>query len=81
MDWLRDHTPNAAVLDLSLTDDECRDLARELSRRGVPFIVHSGHDPTNAPPEFVGAEWINKPSPASVISQALAVAIRDRSTA
>jgi DNA-binding response OmpR family regulator len=81
MDWLQGNTPDAAVLDLSLADGECRDLARELSGRGVPFIVYSGHDPADAPPEFAEAQWITKPAPASVVGEALVAAIRDRSTA
>ena len=55
--------PDLAVLDALLKDGTCLELARELQRRGVPFIIHSG-----APlfeehaAELNGVPWIQKPA-------------------
>lgn len=64
-----------AVLDVSLGGDAtCLPVARELSRRGIPFILHSGdldrHDETI---RGLNADLIAKPAPADkVIAGAIA---------
>ena len=40
--WARQNSPSAAILDFSLKDGPCTDLARELMAQGVPVIVCSG---------------------------------------
>jgi DNA-binding response OmpR family regulator len=72
-EWLESETPDLAVLDTLLTDGSCKDLAAELTRRGVPFVVYSGslHDP-NTTDEFMDAVWIEKPAPFRALLDALA---------
>jgi DNA-binding response OmpR family regulator len=60
--WLRTHTPQIAILDYSLKDGACTELAAKLSQRQIPFLVYSGHprrpDTDRA---FAAAPWIMKP--------------------
>jgi len=70
--WLTSHTPQAAVLDYSLTDGACAELADELGRRGIPFLVHSGHRPdASIPLALMGAPWVEKPSTRTDLLDAL----------
>jgi len=56
------HTPQAAIIDYSLTDGTCVELARELLRRRIPFVVYSGHrQRDNVSSEFNSAPWLEKP--------------------
>jgi DNA-binding response OmpR family regulator len=48
-DWLASHTPDAAVLDHTLRDGPCTDVAMELRRRGVPIVVLTGADQNKLP--------------------------------
>lgn len=71
--WLREHTPELAIVDFVLRDGPCTDLARELSRRGVPFVVYSGRRRgPDTPPEFQGVPWIEKPADRIDLLEALA---------
>ena len=70
--WLDQNTPDAAVLDVSLGDGPCNELASTLTQRGIPFVVHSGYGKDSASAEFVGAQWIVKPALPGAIAQALA---------
>jgi DNA-binding response OmpR family regulator len=55
--------PDVAVLDATLRDGPCLDLARELRRLGVPFLIYSGRDAfEEQPQELEGVPWIEKPS-------------------
>jgi DNA-binding response OmpR family regulator len=67
--WLEAATPDLAILDATFKDGPCREIALELSRREVPFVIYSGHrddHPTMA--EFHHNVWIEKPAaPAAVV--------------
>ena len=56
--------PDVAVLDSRLEDGPCHELALELKRRGVPFLICSGMplDETE-PKELAGVPRLHKPSP------------------
>lgn len=55
--------PNVAVVDATLSDGPCLELALELRRRGVPFMIYSGRDAINeCPPELREVVWVEKPS-------------------
>src|SRR5918993_4422464 len=42
--WLEQaHTPKLATLDFMLKDGPATELAAELRRRGIPFVVYSGY--------------------------------------
>lgn len=41
--WLGTAEPDAAILDTQLKDGSCKNLAIELERRSIPFVVFSGN--------------------------------------
>lgn len=62
--WLDGARPAAAVLDLGLRDGLSTALAGELRRRGVGFVVYSGHaQRPDLAPELQGVPWLRKPVP------------------
>jgi DNA-binding NtrC family response regulator len=72
LEWLRNHTPQAAILDYNLKDGDCTDLAHELQERGVPFMIYSGHRHSpDIPPEFKDVPWLEKPCSREDILKAL----------
>ena len=60
-EWLKTGKPDAAILDNLLKDGPCDALARDLSQRGVPIIMFSGHDEWRAPSTDWRAAWVTKP--------------------
>jgi DNA-binding response OmpR family regulator len=70
--WLKTGEPDAAILDNRLKDGPCDALASDLSRRGVPIIMFSGHDerlaPSSAPWK---ASWVTKPVAFPILLDAL----------
>jgi DNA-binding response OmpR family regulator len=72
LEWLKTHTPQAAILDYGLVDGACTGLAHELLRRRIPFMVYSGYPcRDDAPPEFKDVPWIEKPCRAEDIITAV----------
>ena len=66
--WLDSDEPDAAVLDTALKDGSCREIALELARRSVPFLIYSGHrQDRDLLGEFDRVTWIEKPVPPSVL--------------
>ena len=60
--WLKTGEPDAAILDHVLRDGTCDALVRDLSRRGVPTIIFTGHDARREPlAELSTATWVTKP--------------------
>ena len=60
--WLRSGKPDAAIVDHELKDGPCDALVGELSRRGVPTIVFTGHEaPRKAAADLKQASWVTKP--------------------
>jgi DNA-binding response OmpR family regulator len=41
--WLSVHNPDVAILDITLQDGNCAELAKKLCGREIPFLVVSGH--------------------------------------
>jgi DNA-binding response OmpR family regulator len=71
LEWLQTATPNMAILDAALKDGPCREIALELRRREVPFLIYSGHqEDRQLLSEFDHITWIEKPVPPSVLVQA-----------
>jgi DNA-binding response OmpR family regulator len=62
MTWLDRATPDCVILDFELKDGPCTRLAAELRRRGVPFIVYSGHHRHDDDAELRDIQWIEKPA-------------------
>ena len=71
--WLRDATPDLALLDLGLQDGPCVELARALRQRGVPILVLSGDHQSECEldPELRGVPWIEKPVASESLMNAL----------
>ncbi len=70
-EWLGTNTPNTAILDATLKDGPCREIALELSRREVPFLIYSGHQENeHLLAEFHHVTRIEKPVPSAVLIQA-----------
>ena len=72
--WLSTNTPDLAVLDTHLQDGSCQELAVELRRRGIPFVVYSGAIGTDVT-ELAGAPWVEKPALGKTLLDALTQAI------
>ena len=71
LEWLQITTPNTAILDAALKDGPCREIALELTRREVPFLIYSGyHEDRQLLAEFPHVTWIEKPAPPSVLVEA-----------
>jgi DNA-binding response OmpR family regulator len=63
LDWLESETPNVAVLDTTVRDGTCKDLALELNQRGIPFVIYSGNsEDQNTIEELNDAIWVEKPA-------------------
>jgi DNA-binding NtrC family response regulator len=66
--WLETHTPDVAILDISLEDGPCVPVAKELQIRGVPFLVHSARGRLdNLDPVFKFGTWVGKPTDTSAL--------------
>ena len=76
--WLANDTPDVAVLDTTLKDGSCTELARELKARGVPFLIHSGQDARQEiDPVFQAVPWVPKPAlPKALIDAARELTLR-----
>ncbi len=71
LSWLQTATPATAILDAALKDGSCREIALELTRREVPFLIYSGyHEHSQLLTEFHHVIWIEKPVPPSVLVKA-----------
>jgi DNA-binding response OmpR family regulator len=71
LSWLQAATPATAILDAALKDGSCREIALELTRREVPFLIYSGyHEDRQLLAEFRHVTWIEKPVPSSVLVEA-----------
>ncbi len=70
--WLATQTPNLAVLDVQLRDGTCKEIAAELNRRDVRFIVYSGYRQNrNVIAELKNCVWVEKPVANSTLLDAL----------
>jgi DNA-binding response OmpR family regulator len=71
LEWLQTATPDMAILDATLNDGSCHSVAVELRRRGVPFLIYSGHqEDRQLLSDFHPIAWIEKPVPPTVLVQA-----------
>jgi DNA-binding response OmpR family regulator len=59
--WLQTGEPDAAILDHELKDGPCDALIADLSGRGVPTIVFTGHDAPESIAPRSTATWVTKP--------------------
>ncbi len=71
LEHLKASTPDLAILDADLRSGICVELARELRGRGVPMLVFSCYDQSNALPEFRNLPWLPMPAPITALHAAL----------
>ena len=69
--WLLSDTPHIALLDHTLKDGPCTDVALELRRRGIPFIALTGSDLDELPIPFRDAPYLEKPVDAALLPKLL----------
>jgi DNA-binding response OmpR family regulator len=74
LSWLETATPACVILDYILKDGPCTVLARELRRRGVPFVIYSGHHRDPDAVELQDVPWIEKPAARADLLAALTTA-------
>ena len=78
--WLKDNTPELAILDFMLRDGPATQLAGELHRRDISFIVYSGYPRhLGIPSELQEAPWFEKPTRREDLLSAL-VALSQKNT-
>jgi DNA-binding response OmpR family regulator len=74
LSWLSTNSPDLAIIDIQLQDGSCRDIAVELRRRGIPFVVYSGATNTHMT-ELSAVPWVVKPALGKTLLDALTQAI------
>jgi DNA-binding NtrC family response regulator len=61
--WLEANTANIAIVDFMLKDGPATELAGELNRRAIPFVIYSGYPPRQSlPSELQRVPWLEKPT-------------------
>ena len=61
--WLEANTADIAIVDFILKDGPATELAGELNRHGIPFVIYSGYPLGECMPgEFQSAPWLEKPT-------------------
>jgi DNA-binding NtrC family response regulator len=81
--WLRDNTPEFVILDFMLKDGPATELAGELHRCGIPFIIYSGYSRhLGVPSQLQDVLWVEKPTPREDLLKALVtLSLRETSIA
>lgn len=61
--WLKGRLPDFAIVDIELRDGPCSDVVARLTHADIPFVVHSGDNPSvHAGTPFEKGTWIGKPA-------------------
>lgn len=79
--WLEGHTPDLALLDVSLRDGSSVEVAEVLRHSRVPFLVYTGRSRDDIPPRLADAPWLEKPSSYPELLDALDRLARSRTLA
>ena len=59
--WLEQNSPRFAIVDFGLKHGPGDEVAQELKRRNIPFVIYSGYSPeSGSSPEFRDVPWIEK---------------------
>lgn len=74
-DEIKRATPHSAVVDINLGKGPSFKLARELRRRGVPFVFMTGYDNDAIPLEFENVARLQKPVDPNQIVMLLSTAM------
>ena len=60
--WLDANEADIAIVDFMLKDGPATELAEDLSRCAIPFVIYSGFPPrADLPSELQGVPWLEKP--------------------
>ncbi len=72
LESLAHSSPDAAILDAGLRDGPSHEIAQELRRRAIPFVICSGHRrSTDLDIAFADAPWVEKPATPTEVLAAL----------
>lgn len=61
LSWLASRTPDCALVNYRLKNETCLPLARELRRRGIPFVIYTDLPQPVDVPEFDDVPWLAMP--------------------
>ncbi len=62
LSWLDGGSPDLGLLDITLRDGSCEEVAQRLRRSGVPFLIYSGRNRRDIPISLAGAPRLEKPA-------------------
>jgi DNA-binding response OmpR family regulator len=73
IEWLGSNHADVAIMDMSLHDGDCDEVARRLVEKGIPFVVFSGSSPESVAvdPVLLTGCWLEKPAPGATIVEAV----------
>ncbi|KRE00641.1 hypothetical protein ASE63_26310 [Bosea sp. Root381] len=73
LEWLEANNADGAILDLTLLDGPCDEVARRLVAANIPFLVFSGSSPESGvvDPALLMGSWLGKPAPSRRIVAAV----------
>ncbi|RUY98562.1 response regulator [Mesorhizobium sp. M7A.F.Ca.CA.001.12.2.1] len=80
LEWLTVHTPDPAILDIQLRDNDCAEVAKALHKRQVPFVIHSDMLPDDYSHSsiFLNGKWVTKPSAPEDLIEAVTALLASR---
>jgi DNA-binding response OmpR family regulator len=75
--WLQARRPDLVIVDIKLRDGPSDTIVTGLVKDGIPFIVHSGDEPSlYADTPFSRGVWMSKPSNRSELVAAALQAVK-----
>lgn len=78
---LAEESPDCAVLDLNLGSSTSEDVARELEKRGIPYVFATGYrDGVHIPADFTAIPVVRKPVSQAALASAVGTALGVAST-
>lgn len=69
---INETTPDFAIVDFMLSDGDCHDVASELDRRDIPFVLLTGATINRSDSRFANVEVLAKPLELDKLTDALA---------
>jgi DNA-binding response OmpR family regulator len=81
LDLIATETPAAAILDVSLQNEDCYAVAAALRDRGVRFAFATGHGSNGIAPNFRGAPLLAKPFDLAAVREIVSELMSSRQTA
>jgi CheY-like chemotaxis protein len=75
---LKDHRPDAVVLDVNLSGQFAYPLATHLAEAQIPFVMATGYGRSGIPPEWASRPVIQKPFSSETLAAALRALLAGR---